>query len=80
MSVGPFETEREARAARPATVPGFPTELEREAALVAACDAARVELGAFDRKIVRWLSSWEPETIAVLIGLVSRAAAVSVSS
>jgi hypothetical protein len=36
------------------------------AAFSAACDAAGVELGAFDRRILSWLSGFEPETAAVI--------------
>ena len=38
-----------------------------------ACTAAGVELGAFDRRVLAWLSGWEPETCAVIAGLVTRA-------
>ena len=32
------------------------------AMLVDACVMAGVELGAFDRRVLAWLSGWEPET------------------
>jgi hypothetical protein len=38
-----------------------------------ACAAARVDLGAFDRRVLAWLSEWEPETAAVVAGLIARA-------
>ena len=41
--------------------------------LVDACVMAGVELGAFDRRVLSWLSGWEPETAPVIAGLVSRA-------
>lgn len=41
--------------------------------IIAACDAAGVELGAYDRRIVNWLAGWEPETCAAIAGLILRA-------
>lgn len=41
--------------------------------LAAACSDAGVELGAFDRQILGWLSGWETSTAQVVIGLISRA-------
>ena len=38
-----------------------------------ACGAAGVELGAYDRRIVPWLAGWEPQTCAVVAGLITRA-------
>jgi hypothetical protein len=46
-----------------------------ERMLVAACYAAGVELGAYDRRILAWLAGWEPQTCAVVAGLITRAAA-----
>ena len=34
---------------------------------------AGVELGAFDRRVLAWLSGWEPETAVVIAGLITRA-------
>jgi hypothetical protein len=45
-----------------------------EAMLTGACQSAGVELGAFDHRIVAWLAAWEPETCAVVAGLIARAA------
>jgi hypothetical protein len=42
-------------------------------ALVDACFAADVKTGAFDDKILRWLSGWEDATVQVMIGLIGRA-------
>lgn len=42
--------------------------------LEAACAAAGVELGAFDRRILTWLAGWEPSTVQVVVGLIRRAA------
>ena len=38
-----------------------------------ACDQADVALGAFDTRILAWLAGWEPETCAVVAGLITRA-------
>ena len=40
-----------------------------------ACTAAGVEIGAYDHRILIWLSGWEPQICAVVAGLVTRAAA-----
>jgi len=42
--------------------------------ITSACDAAGVELGAYVRRIVAWLSGWEPTTCAVVAAMISRAA------
>ncbi len=41
--------------------------------LCEALDAAGVEVGAFDVRIVGWLAGWEPSTVAVVCGLITRA-------
>ena len=41
--------------------------------LMRACTEAGVSLGAFDRRVLAWLSEWEPETAAVIAGLILRA-------
>jgi hypothetical protein len=38
-----------------------------------ACQDAGVKLGAYDAKILAWLAIYEPETCAVITGLISRA-------
>lgn len=81
---GPYETDRQA-AADPAVravyeafaaTPGAGkmTPLN-ERMLTAACEAAGVELGAYDRRIVTWLAGWEPQVCAVIAGLITRAGA-----
>jgi hypothetical protein len=79
---GPFETEREARelpavraiydamhASRRRGVMG-----ERGYRLLdEACQAAGVQVGAYDHRILVWLAGFEPETCAVVAGLISRA-------
>ena len=52
--------------------PGQPGERVGRAAR---CGAVGVELGACDRRIVAWLSGWEPQTCAVVAGLIDRARA-----
>jgi hypothetical protein len=72
---GPFGTEREAAAAvrhvtaSPAEAwgPGLHKLLED------ACTAAGVTLGSHDHAILLWLAGWEPSTVAVVAGLISRA-------
>lgn len=80
---GPFETERQASMtaevqsvfaafdADPGPGRMAPHNL---AMLTSACEAARVELGAYDRGTLAWLGSWEPATCAVLAGIIRRAA------
>lgn len=38
-----------------------------------AYDAAGIELGAYDSRILAWLAGWEPQTVAVIAGLITRA-------
>jgi hypothetical protein len=45
--------------------------------LVNACEAAGVDLGgpsSYDRQILAWLAGWEPQTCAVVAGIITRAA------
>jgi hypothetical protein len=78
-NVGPYEddqqaaaTVREAYAAGPLAPAGTLARFNLDR-LTAACEASGVELGAYDRRIVEWLAGWEPETVAVVVGLVLRA-------
>jgi hypothetical protein len=81
---GPYESERQVREA-PAVqailaavqaAPGRPhLDAHNARMLTTACDSARVELGAYDRRIIAWLAGWEPQTCAVVAGLITRAAA-----
>jgi hypothetical protein len=41
--------------------------------LEGACQAAGVQLGAYDHRILIWLTAWEPATCAVIAGLITRA-------
>ncbi len=81
---GPFETARQARetpavraaydAMHASHRRGVMGERNHQM-LNDACTAAGVELGAYDHRILLWLANWEPETIAVIAGIISRAAA-----
>lgn len=79
---GPFSSEREARETPAVRAvweafnasPGVGRMAPHvHRMLISACVAAHVELGAFDRQILTWLSGWEPETAAVVAGLITRA-------
>jgi hypothetical protein len=79
---GPFETERQVRElpAVRAVYEAFDADPgvgrmapHNERMLRESCAAAGVALGAFDVRIVSWLAGWEPETCAVIAGLISRA-------
>jgi hypothetical protein len=41
--------------------------------IVSACDAAGVELGAYDERIAAWMGNWEPQVCQVIAGWVARA-------
>jgi hypothetical protein len=79
---GPFETDRQVRElpAVRAVYEAFDADPgvghmapHNELMLRESCAAAGVTLGAFDRRIVSWLAGWEPETCAVVAGLIARA-------
>lgn len=77
---GPYEREADARRdaaavyqqARERHNPGVMSLLNIEAVLNA-LDAAEVELGTYDKRIVAWLGNWEPELVQAVIGWISRA-------
>ena len=55
---------------------GDPEHLVRDTVmehLAAACAAAGVELGDYDRRVLLWLAGWESQVVQVLIGMVTRA-------
>jgi hypothetical protein len=80
---GPYETERAARSepypravyARHRVGRDAPTDSVAQATahLLATCEAAGVQLGAYDVRILTWLAGWEPETVQVVAGLIGRA-------
>jgi hypothetical protein len=78
---GPFATETEASAAAGALggppEPGWSIldEQQRLRMLTRACEAAGVELGAYDTRILEWLANWEDGICGVVAGLITRAAA-----
>jgi hypothetical protein len=41
--------------------------------IVSACEAAGVELGAYDERIAAWTGNWEPQVCQVIAGWVARA-------
>jgi hypothetical protein len=79
---GPFDTEDQARAlpavraaydaAHNSPRRGVMTE-HNHRMLCEAATAAGVELGAYDHRILQWLAGYEPQTCAVLAGIISRA-------
>ncbi|MWA07406.1 hypothetical protein F8568_045200 [Actinomadura sp. LD22] len=76
--IGPYETEQQAAdTCRDAYghphVPGHMRATNR-ARLTDACEAAGVELGAYDMHVLEWMTRWEPEVCAVVVGLVLRGA------
>ena len=87
-SSGPYESERKAAASPAARAaheafgtgrgPGMTAANHR--ALCSAISAAGVDLGAWDHRIVMWLSSFEPSTVAVVAGLITRARAAGLEA
>jgi len=84
VSGGPLETERQARelpAVRAVWAawdrdPGVGKMTPHNLAMLeGACEAAGLELGAYDRRILAWLAGFEPQTCAVVAGLITRAGA-----
>lgn len=83
---GPFETEHQAArlpavratydAAHASTRRGVIAERNHRM-LCEAITAAGVDLGAFDHRIVQWLAGWEPQTVAVIAGIILRALAAA---
>jgi hypothetical protein len=76
--LGPFETEREARAAAHALMPpvegrSILSAAQNRQLLGRACESAGVTMGRYDDRIVGWLAGWEDATCAVIAGLISRA-------
>jgi hypothetical protein len=80
---GPYESGREARATvahiyqagHASTRRGVMAE-ENYLMLFRACEAAGIDLGSptsYDRRILAWLAGFEPETCAVVVGLIARA-------
>jgi hypothetical protein len=72
-TLGPFETSSEALLALRPEYGSFFGPESRAQLLQDTLNAAGVELGEWDRAIVRWLAGLDVQTIAVVIGWVSRA-------
>lgn len=78
-SYQPFENEREAHAA--AVEAGGPprpgwsilSDAQNRQMLTGACEAAGVDLGTYDARILGWLAGFEDSTCAVIAGLITRA-------
>jgi hypothetical protein len=80
--IGPFETERQARElpAVQAVYAAFRADPgigkmtpHNHRLLCEALTAAGVELGGYDHRIALLLTTWEPQTVAVIAGWVQRA-------
>jgi hypothetical protein len=81
MTSGPFHTDRQALAAsryhqqRQASQTGVSITALNGADLDAALSG--VDLGIYDRQIVEWLAGWDPPTVVVVCGLITRARATA---
>lgn len=83
-AAGPYDTEQQARTSPEVRAIWQAVAEDSRRGVIAegnaamlgrALDAAGVQLGAYDRRIVSWLGIWEPQVCAVIAGLISRAAA-----
>jgi hypothetical protein len=74
---GPYDTQRQAADAARHIIdspPGTGAWTDGcHRLLEDACRAAGVQLGAYDHQVVLWLAGWEPWTVAVVAGLITRA-------
>lgn len=82
---GPYDTEAQAHTDVAAAVDfGLPargfTGSPLRAYLTASLVESGVELGEYDARIVDWLAGWEPATVQVIVGWVTRAHAAGRSS
>jgi hypothetical protein len=71
--LGPFGTASEARSALRPADGSFVAPESRLGLLTETLRAAGVELGPWDRQVARWLAGLDIQTIAPVIGWVSRA-------
>ena len=80
-TTGPFQTEAEAQAASlyARTTAEWGHERVKSIAglnladLGGTCERARVEVGTYDLRVIEWLAQYEPATVKVIAGLISRA-------
>ena len=70
---GPYETEREAAAASLWELQGRPGDQRTMNLADLAAECAGIQLGTYDWRIIEWLANYEPATVAVICGLISRA-------
>ena len=83
VPVGPYASEDEALAdpavtgiyARMRASRDYRMQDGSAAMILAACEAAGVQLGAYDARIVRGAAGFEPQAAAVIAGLITRAGA-----
>ena len=75
MSAGPYESWRDADRSSLHAGDGRTSGMTISSANLAQLTAAvsGIELGAYDRRIIDWLADYEPATVAVICGLISRA-------
>jgi hypothetical protein len=71
---GPYETEREASAAARHILDSPPGAWQDGSLrlLEGACGAAGVKPGAYDHRILVWLTRFQPQVCAVIAGLITR--------
>jgi hypothetical protein len=84
---GPYETDRQARADVSGIYANGHHSSHRGALgeanlayLREACERTGLTLGTYDSRILAWFAGWEPETCAVLVGLITRAHAAGRAS
>ena len=75
--IGPYETEQQAADTCRSIYAQAPNlgyqKAYNRGRLTEACESAGVELGAYDLRVIEWLSRWEPEVVAAVAGLIARA-------
>ena len=77
-SAGPFASAREARAAAHVIIAPGPDlsvldEEQCEALLERVCEMAGVELGTYDRRVLRWAAGYEDSLCGAIAGVILRA-------
>ena len=83
LTTGAYQSEREAHAAAldlgGPPRPGWSilSGAQNRAMLTAACQAAGIELGEHDSRILGWLAGFEDSTCAVVAGWITRASEAS---
>lgn len=76
---GPYEAEHEAAAEVRDVYAGYHKRGVMKAKtldrLLGTCAEHRLEVGSYDREVLRWIAGQKPEVAQVIVGLVHRAAA-----